>query len=57
MMKSKLKENKLVLLCCLIYFSSYLTRNNYAAALTEIINDLQITKQAASVAVTGSFIT
>ncbi len=56
-MKSKLKENKLVLLCCLIYFSSYLTRNNYAAALTEIINDLQITKQAASVAVTGSFIT
>lgn len=48
---------KLLLLCCLVYFVSYVTRINYAAALTEIIADLNVSKQIASIAVTGSFIT
>jgi len=55
-----MKSNKtliLGLLCSLVYFSSYVTRINYAAALAEIVNDLNISKQIASIAVTGSFIT
>jgi len=48
---------KLVILCCLVYFVSYVTRINYAAALAEIVADLGITKSLASIAVTGSFIT
>ncbi len=55
-----MKNNKvfwLGILCCLVYFSGYLTRINYAAALAEIVNDLNISKQIASIAITGSFIT
>lgn len=48
---------QLVGLCCLVYFTSYLTRLNYGAALTEIIRDLQVSKEAAILAVTGSFVT
>ncbi|NLB36564.1 MAG: MFS transporter [Clostridiales bacterium] len=44
-------------LCCLIYFSSYVTRINYAAAIAQIVISLGITKTSASMAVTGSFIT
>lgn len=47
----------LQLLCCMVYFMSYVTRQDYAASLTAIVNDLNITKQVASIAVTGSFIT
>lgn len=53
----RLKVSKLQLLCCLVYFISYVTRIDYAAVLAEIVNDLGVTKQAASIAVTGSFIT
>ncbi len=53
-----MKSNKkLAVLCCAVYFVSYITRINYAAVLTEIIADLQISKSVASIAVTGSFIT
>ena len=45
------------LLCCMVYFMSYVTRLDYAACLTAIVNDLNVTKQLASIAVTGSFIT
>lgn len=48
---------KICLLCCLAYFAGYLTRIDYAAVLVEIIDDLQVTKDTASIAVTGSFIT
>lgn len=54
------KSNDFVLLtalCSLVYFISYLTRVNFAAALAEIVNDLKIAKTAAGIAVTGSFIT
>lgn len=44
-------------LCCLVYFSSYITRINYGAAIAEIVLSLGITKASASMAVTGSFIT
>ena len=47
----------LVLMCCLVYFSSYLTRINYAASILAIMQDLQITKTAAGMAVTGAAIT
>lgn len=40
-----------------MYFVSYITRINYNAALTKIIVDLNVTKQTASIAVTGCFIT
>ncbi len=45
------------LLCCLVYFCGYFNRLDYAAALTAIIQDTGITRSAASVAVTGIFIT
>jgi len=48
---------KICLLCCLAYFAGYLTRIDYASVLVEIIDDLQVTKDTASIAVTGSFIT
>lgn len=44
-------------LCFLVYFSSYMTRINYGAAIAEIVLPLGITKASASVAVTSSFIT
>ena len=50
-------SNPLVLMCCLVYFSSYLTRVNYAASILAIVDDLRITKTAASMAVTGAAIT
>lgn len=47
----------LILLSCVLYATSYLTRHNYAAALVEIVRDLQIEKEVGSVALTGMFIT
>lgn len=47
----------LILLCCVVYFTSYLTRHNYAAALAEIVHSMGITKEQGSFAVTGMFIT
>ena len=46
----------LVFMCSVIYFVSYVTRINYAAVLIEIINDMQVTKAAASLALTGTAI-
>ena len=51
------KFGKLGFLCCLVYFISYITRIDYGAAIAEIVNDMQVTKEVASIAVTGSFIT
>ena len=53
----KKQAAKLTALCCLVYFASYITRLDYAAVLVEIVQDLQIAKTTASIAVTGSFIT
>lgn len=54
---SRRMAGTLTALCCLVYFASYLTRNNYSAALAEIIADLSLSKELASLAVTGNFIT
>lgn len=53
----KKQASKLTALCCLVYFSSYITRLDYAAVLVEIVQDMQIAKTTASIAVTGSFVT
>jgi len=53
----KRQAGKLTALCALVYFSSYITRLDYAAVLVEIVQDLQIAKTTAGIAVTGSFIT
>lgn len=47
----------LEVLCCLVYFTSYITRVNYGAVMSELITALDLTKPLASMAVTGSFIT
>lgn len=44
----------LVFLCSAVYFVSYLTRINYAAVMVEITKDLNISKTAASLALTAS---
>lgn len=51
------QRNKLVFLCALVYFSSYLTRVNFAAVLVEIIRSEGFARTAVSVALTGLFIT
>ena len=56
-MKTKQKAGFLIFLCSLAYFASYITRLDYAAVLVELIQDLNTTKQIASIGVTGSFIT
>ncbi len=50
------KENKFILLCCLVYFTSYITRINYAATLVEMVGVLKISNAFASLAVTFSFV-
>ena len=50
-------EIPLEILCCLVYFTSYITRVNYGAVMSELITALELTKPLASMAVTGSFVT
>lgn len=51
------QKDKLVFLCALVYFTSYLTRVNFAAVLVEIIRSDGFARTAVSVAPTGLFIT
>ena len=44
------------LLCCLVYFISYLTRMNYAACLGELETSLDLPKSLVSLPVTACFI-
>lgn len=59
MQKTKKQQNSVffVVLCCLIYFASYMTRKNYAAVLVEIVDDLHVSEALAGMADAGSFIT
>ena len=50
-------ERILIGFCVAAYFVSYITRINYGTVLLEIVNSEGITKMAASMAVTGSFVT
>ena len=47
----------LVLMCAIVYFTSYLTRVNYKAVISEVVKSEGITNSMASVALTGLFIT
>ena len=53
----RLSYRKVVILGFLVYFFSYAMRLDYAASLVAIVNALGVTNTAASVAITGSFIT
>ena len=53
----KLSYRTIVALGFLVYFFSYAMRLDYSASLVALVSDLGITNTAASVAVTGSFIT
>ncbi|WP_168120076.1 MFS transporter [Paenibacillus sp. HB172176] len=44
------------LLCCLVYFTSYLTRINYGAAISEISDSLGVSNQLAGIALILSFV-
>lgn len=56
-MTKKKNESILVALCVLVYFISYVTRINYQAIISEIVSAEGISKDIASFAVTGLFIT
>lgn len=55
--KKNMLCGRLVVLCTVCYFISYVTRINYGAVILEIERAEGISKMAASMAVTGSFIT
>lgn len=46
-----------ILLCSAVYFTSYITRVNYGAVMTEIIRAENITKQSAGAVSTAAFLT
>ena len=56
-MKKRISDTSFIILCCLVYFTSYMTRTNYQAAMAKIISAEHIVETVASIAVTGSFIT
>ncbi len=56
-MQNGQRGRSLARLCFFTYFISYLTRINYGAVITEIVNAEGFSKSAVSVAVTVSFIT
>ena len=56
-LNEKPKINLFILLCCAVYFMSYLTRKNYDACLVEIYTSMNITKTLAGLASTGAVIT
>jgi OPA family glycerol-3-phosphate transporter-like MFS transporter len=46
-------QKSIVLMCCIVYFISYITRKNYAAIMVEFVNDTGIAIDSASLALTG----
>ena len=50
-------QTYVIFLCWMVYFASYLTRINYSAVVSEIVSAEGLSKTAASIAVTGSFVT
>lgn len=47
------QQKKVVLLCCIIYFVSYITRKNYSAIIVEFVRDTGFPTDKASLALTG----
>ncbi|MBE6731298.1 MAG: MFS transporter [Ruminococcaceae bacterium] len=60
-METALKSRKsnlfFTIMCCLVYFTSYVTRINFGAAVLEISNSLQTPDTVIGTALTASFIT
>jgi len=60
-MKKKIVDKKqillLTILCCAVYFASYVTRLSFAAVLVEIISNEGYTKSAIAIVTTALFIT
>lgn len=52
----RVQMKMLCLMCCLVYFVSYLIRLNYAVCMVEIQNTLDISKNIAGLPVTASFL-
>jgi len=58
MKKAKLNQTSyFIAICTIVYFASYMTRKNYGAAMTEIIQALNVTKDEAGLVNTGLFLT
>ena len=56
-MKSEYSVKRIAFLFALTYFTSYLTRINYGAVISEMVLSTGIDKPLLSMALTGSFIT
>ena len=60
-METALKSRKgnlfFTMMCCLVYFTSYVTRINFGAAVLEISSSLQVENTVIGTALTASFIT
>lgn len=55
--KTELTQRSFLFLCWILYFTSYVTRLNYGAALVDIIADTGMAKSAAGLVSTASFVT
>ena len=54
---SRKQTSLMILLLSMVYFVSYLTRLDYAAVLLEIVRSEGVSKELASLALTGSAVT
>ena len=57
MIRDKKAVSRLAMLFTLMYMVSYITRINYGAIISEMVNDTGYSKSMLSMALTGSFIT
>lgn len=56
-MKKQFREWQFVLICCLVYFTSYMTRYNYSSIVSEMVNSMGLDKSTVGFSLTLSFIT
>ena len=55
-LRNKSEIKLLVIMCCIVYFTSYLTRLNFNASISEIIASNTLTRETAGMVSTGGFI-
>ena len=56
-MKRQFKEWQFVIICCLVYFTSYMTRYNYSSIVSEMVDSMGLDKSTVGFSLTLSFIT
>ena len=56
-MKKQFKEWQFVIICCLVYFTSYMTRYNYSSIVSEMVDSMGLEKSVVGFSLTLSFIT